>query len=681
MKAKPTYQELEKEIEELRKKLSNKNNEEDFKEKRKEVEQALKESENRLKAFSDVSSEAIFFSEKGTCIEANQRASELFGYSYNELIGIFGTDIIAPESKKNVTKNILSGYEKPYDAIAQKKDGTTFHAEFHGRRYNYKGKKIRVTAVVDITERKNAEEIIKESKENYRLLTEIMKDVVVRISTTGKLLYVSPATEKFGGYKPEEEIGNEMSKYFAHENDYHQAVKLITEVVKTHKSGNFEFMYKPKNKAPFPVEHTFVPLISNNKVYAIQMVLRDITERKEVEQALKLNEKKYRVLFEKSRNATLILQNGKFIFYNKAASILFDIKNTQLEITPELLSPKYQQDGQPSEIKAQENITIALKQGFYKFEWIHKHFDNTEFPTEIWLTAILYENKTSLHVVVIDLTETKRKEKLLKLQKQKIEEAHKNITDSIIYAETIQRALLTSKKIIDNYLNEYFIFNKPKEKVSGDFYYINKIGKHIIIAVADCTGHGVPGGFLTMLGITYLHETTKNKTVYNPATVLEILRERFKKTFKEFGSNNNNGLDIALCAINTETNILQYAGAFNPLIIIRNEELIEYKATRNPIGFYPEEKTFKNNEIQLQNNDLIYIYSDGFQDQFGERDNKKFRSVKFKELLLEIHDLPMEIQKNKLNNVFMKWKGKNEQTDDILIFGMQFNKDNENKRC
>ncbi|OQY04294.1 MAG: hypothetical protein B6I20_03230 [Bacteroidetes bacterium 4572_117] len=157
------------------------------------------------------------------------------------------------------------------------------------------GKAIRMIGILrDIDKEERAEQTLRQSEEKYRLLTETMKDVVIRISATGELLYVSPAIKKFGGYKPEEEVGSNMLKYFAEEDDYQRAVKLITEIIETHKSGHFEFMFKTKNTVPFPVEHTFVPLISNNKVYAIQMVLRDISERKKAEQALKESEAKLR---------------------------------------------------------------------------------------------------------------------------------------------------------------------------------------------------------------------------------------------------------------------------------------------------------------------------------------------------------------------------------------------------
>ena len=297
------------------------------------------------------------------------------------------------------------------------------------------------------------------------------------------------------------------------------------------------------------------------------------------------------------------------------------------------------------------------------FTWVAPYFDSEK-------------NIDGIIGIVLDITERKNAEQEMKFQKESIEKAHKNITDSINYAKTIQNSLLPNKNIIDTYFDNYFIFFKPKDKVSGDFYYVNKIDNYLIFAVADCTGHGVPGAFITMLGITYLHEIVSLNEINNPGQALDSLRERFKKTFRHFGSENQNGLDIALCAINTETNILHYAGAYNPLIIIRNNELIEYKATRNPIGTYPKEKDFKTNEIKLQKNDMIYIFSDGFQDQFGGEHNKKYTNKRFKELIISMYHFSMKKQNEILEHELKKWKGKSEQIDDITIFGLIYNTEN-----
>ncbi len=262
--------------------------------------------------------------------------------------------------------------------------------------------------------------------------------------------------------------------------------------------------------------------------------------------------------------------------------------------------------------------------------------------------------------------------KTLAQRTQELEEINQHVTDSINYAKIIQDALLTKPEIIEALLpDEHFILFKPKEIVSGDFYYVNKIDNNLIFAAADCTGHGVAGGFITMLGITHLHRIIKDKRIANPADALELLRERIKGNFKSFGSENKSGLDIALCVIDTNTNILQYAGAYNPLFIFRDDELLEYQATRNPIGFYPKEIPFKSVEIQLQNDDMIYVFSDGYYDQVNEN-NRKYKKSRFKDYLHQIHQLPAIQQKEKLEAEFNAWKGSKPQIDDITVMGMRW---------
>ena len=212
---------------------------------------------------------------------------------------------------------------------------------------------------------------------------------------------------------------------------------------------------------------------------------------------------------------------------------------------------------------------------------------------------------------------------------------------------------------------------KPKQVVSGDFYFAAEIGNHSVFSVADATGHGVPGGFLTMLGITYIHDILNRKEVNTPADVLELLRKKIKGIFEDFGTKNSNGFDIAFCSINKKTNILTYSGAFNSLYIVRDGKLKEYRAVSNPIGWYPKEVAFKNIEIQLQNNDLIYLFSDGYSDQFGLK-QRKFLKKRFKMLLLEIKDMSMEEQKNTLEGIFQKWKESEDQTDDVTVMGVRW---------
>ncbi len=261
-----------------------------------------------------------------------------------------------------------------------------------------------------------------------------------------------------------------------------------------------------------------------------------------------------------------------------------------------------------------------------------------------------------------------------KQQKVIIEQAHKNITDSINYAKSIQDSMLMAPSLMQNYAPTHFLIYQPKEVVSGDFYYIATQDNFKIFAVADCTGHGVPGGFLTMLAISFLNEIIKRDKVTSPSDALEMLRSRFKTTFKNFGNNNSNGLDIVLSFIDTETAELQFSGANNPLYIVRGTEFIELKSVKNPIGFYPAERPFKTERINLVENDTVYLVSDGYIDQLGGENYRKFGSKQFKQLITDLSDLSLETQQIELQNRLETWKGEIEQTDDITILAVKCSK-------
>jgi serine phosphatase RsbU (regulator of sigma subunit) len=203
---------------------------------------------------------------------------------------------------------------------------------------------------------------------------------------------------------------------------------------------------------------------------------------------------------------------------------------------------------------------------------------------------------------------------------------------------------------------------------------VDKINGFTIIAAADCTGHGVPGAFMSVLGITLLNEIVRRKEISKASQALEVLRHELKETLnqshKEYS--HNSGMDIALCVIDHSKKIMQYSGANAPLYLIRNNKLIEYKPTRNPIGLTPIEIPFLNNEIEYEEDDAFYLFSDGLTDQFGGEEGKKFQSRRFKHLLLEIHKKPLEIQRDHIKLSLLKWmENKHEQVDDIMVFGFK----------
>jgi len=261
-------------------------------------------------------------------------------------------------------------------------------------------------------------------------------------------------------------------------------------------------------------------------------------------------------------------------------------------------------------------------------------------------------------------------------QKEVIEKKNDDITASINYASRIQSALLPPDEVITEILQEHFILFKPRDIVSGDFYWLKNIGDgqnpQYVIVAADCTGHGVPGAFMSMLGVALLNEITVKGEKHTAASILESMRQKVKISLRQTGKDGEtkDGMDIALCIFEPKKLHLQFAGAYNPLYIISDNELIEYKATRSPIGIYIKEKQFENNEIELKPNDCFYIFTDGFHDQSSEA-GAKFKTLKFKALMLGMGNLSMTEQKVRLEKVHEEWKGKAEQTDDILVIGVR----------
>ncbi len=287
-------------------------------------------------------------------------------------------------------------------------------------------------------------------------------------------------------------------------------------------------------------------------------------------------------------------------------------------------------------------------------------------------------------------------------QKLYIENIHEEVTSSIRYAKRIQGALMTAKIQLNDVLSEYFIFFKPRDIVSGDFFWATKVKKWLIFCVADCTGHGVPGAFMSMLGISFLNEIVRKEEVTNAAEVLNQLRKNIITSLNQTYDisrnssdvNVDDGMDISLCVLNTETLKLQFAGANNPLYIIRklkaesckvetqsfennelsnlkNFELYELKGNKMPIAIHIHMESFTLQETQLQKDDLLYLFSDGYADQFGGLNNKKFRYKAFKELLISNSNKSLNEQKTILESNFENWKGNNKQVDDVTIMGVK----------
>ncbi len=264
---------------------------------------------------------------------------------------------------------------------------------------------------------------------------------------------------------------------------------------------------------------------------------------------------------------------------------------------------------------------------------------------------------------------------LLDERNKEIDAQNKNIWASINYAANIQTAILPFEERISKFISNYFILYKPRDIISGDFYWIEKVGNKIIIAISDCTGHGVPGAFMSILGSNGITDTVFQQRIIEPHLMLENLHKYIYTALKQESSQNNDGMEIAIVVWDTEENVLEFSGARRPLYIVQNNEITRIRGNGMGLGGVDprNQRKYTKKTIKIEGNTSIYMASDGFQDQIGGKERRKFMGSRFQELLFEVSTLPVKLQKELLDKRLEEWKDGEMQIDDILVFGMQIN--------
>ena len=344
------------------------------------------------------------------------------------------------------------------------------------------------------------------------------------------------------------------------------------------------------------------------------------------------------------------------------------------------------------------NQELILRKEIEK-EQLAKEAQEEVMTLFVWIGIIL----AILSLVMVFAYLDKRKNSLLILkqkeevehQKELLEEKNREVTDSIFYAKRLQQAILPPIHQIQKALPNHFIYFSPKDIVSGDFYWMEASDKKVLFAAADCTGHGVPGAMVSVIGANGLKRCVREFALENPAEILDKLSHLVEETFDQSADDVKDGMDIALCSL--EGTKLSYAGANNPLWVARKKsispsleiiqsptssptppitstdkiDLFEIKADKQPVGKHDLRKPFTSWEIQLEKGDNVYVFSDGYADQFGGVKGKKFRNKRMRELILSIQDLTMKQQRVKIENDFVAWKGDLEQLDDVCVFGVK----------
>lgn len=395
---------------------------------------------------------------------------------------------------------------------------------------------------------------------------------------------------------------------------------------------------------------------------------------------IEIEKSNYESIIEQANDAMFVIDivDGRVHQCNPSAANMLGYTKAELE-------KKVLFELQPPELIEKSSSTVAdvwEKKGliFSDIPFITK--SGATIPVECSAKVAPFAGRPAIVIYARDITERLRLEKEIHHQSEIIEEKNKDITASIEYSKRIQRSVFIEKDKIKEHAPESFILFKPRDIVSGDFYWFT--GTHsaiqpenelLVVAAVDCTGHGVPGAFMSIIGHTLLNRTVNNPEIATPADALNFINREIKKTLnqKAYEAAIRDGMDIALSVIDFKNLSLSFAGANNPLYIVRAGELLELKATKQPITASSDTPPFPftNETFALQKGDSIYLFTDGFADQFGGPKGKKFMYKRFREALIAVHHLTMEEQKKELYKIFLDWRGELEQVDDLLVIGIK----------
>jgi PAS domain S-box-containing protein len=427
-------------------------------------------------------------------------------------------------------------------------------------------------------------------------------------------------------------------------------------------------------------------------VIAIVLVLRSQAAHKKLQtESSQFNKRleNYQSIIDQANDAMLVIDivDGRIHQANPSAAAL-------LGYTQEELQKKSLFNLHPSEDlhKSSSIVADVWEKGgliYSDIPFVKKNGDL--LAVECSAKVAPFAGRPAIVIYARDITERLLMESEIQVQKNIIEQKNKDITDSINYAQRIQNAILPTEEEMTAVVSDHFVFYRPKDIVSGDLYWATHVtttppdGKQLklaIIAAIDCTGHGVPGALMSVVGHTILEQTITEPSVNNSGQALDYLNRGVIKTLKQKVTDDfsvKDGMDISLCAIDMQNKVLHFAGANNPVYIIRGQEIIEIKGDKQPIGAYLKEpRPFTNHEVKLEKGDCIYVFTDGIADQFGGERGKKFKYKKLQEILLQVVSMPMKEQRNIIEKAIDEWMnypmssgGHYEQTDDMLIVGIR----------
>jgi len=532
-------------------------------------------------------------------------------------------------------------------------------------------------------------ESINKELEKLSLVASETSSAVIILDTSGRFEWVNVGFTKMYGYNLQL-LKDELADNIYGASNHPDIKKLMDICLNEKRPVIYESFVNSRKGEKKWAQSTLTPILNNNaEVTKLVLIDSDISKIKEAEnEILRQNEKitrqalelekqnaeleKLSLVASKTDNSVIIANvDGEIEWVNDGFTRLLGMPFS--EFAAEYGNNMFKSSLNP---RLREQLQSAIKE---KKSIIYSAKAMTKDDRMIWIqttmTPIFNSNGELRKYIAIDADITK-----IKVAEEEISRQKQKITDSIIYACKIQEAVLPPDEYLMKLFPEYFILFKPKDIVSGDFYWASHRGNKVMIAAADCTGHGVPGGFMSMLGMTFLNDIAGRLDVdqLNAGLMLTYLRESVKMSLRQTGREGEakDGMDVALCIFDKKTLELQFAGANSPLLIVREVgdelELINVKPDEMPIGiYYSEKEAFTNHIIQLKHGDICYIFSDGYADQFGGNTGRKFMVKRFKTMLATHSDKPLPEQKRIIEKAFNSWKGNNRQIDDVLVIGVK----------
>lgn len=631
----------------------------------------LKSEKGRKKEYFNLSHDAVITTdEDGKIDDINDAALELFGYSEKEIkkkglhILYANSDDFFKVLKTIDQKGVFKG-----EIENKRKNGERFISFLSANALkDNKGNQIGTMGISrDITSQKNKEEQYKKLVKNTSLL-------IQTLDVDGNIIFVNATWERVLGYEIHEDEPFNIKSIIHPENKYkfQQVFEAVLDQQKIKEEDlNFDLVTVQNEIKSFEWNFNLDRDLKGN-ILSIQTFLKDITDKVKIKKELKQSEAIFRQITETINDVFYLynVEEQKYEYISPNCEEVLGVKQSAI-----LNNEPNKMTIHPDDLQLVKNAKVEVESGnAYEIEfrliignqirWINEK----SFPIKD-----KFNNVIKNPGVCRDITQDKNALHL-------IQQKNKQINDSVEYARKIQKAAIPGSKELLKIFNDAFVFHKAKDTLTGDFYITSIIktndGIEMPVAVvADCTGHGIPGGILSLLCHALIRETFSNIKINSPADALNYVRERvttlLNENFEE-KSHIYDGMDVAFCVFNKEMTQLNFSGANTPCYIVRKDQtLVELKGDRQHIGYNTKPESFTNQSINLEKGDTIYLTTDGYMDQFGGEKEKKFMRKKFKRMLPELSQLPTEDQKRQLRKKHLEWKGEVPQTDDITVMGIR----------